>query len=447
MTTRQRKQKPPTYRRHKSGGRDRAFVVLNGSRVYLGTYGSPESREEYRRVLAEAEASNGIPHPAHADLSIADLLNHFRLHAEQFYRQPDGSPTSEITNFKQAVRPLHELYASARADTFGPRALKAVRTRMIGMGWNRSYINKQVGRLKLIFKWGVENELVPPSVYHGVQAVAGLKRGRSDARESEPVRPVPQADIDAIRPFLSRQVEAMIDLQLLTAARPGEIVTMRPIDLDTTGRIWTYTLAQHKTAHHGHDRRIYLGPKAQAIVKGFLAGRPVEAFIFSPAEAEAERREEAHCRRTTPLSCGNRPGMNRTAAPERAPADCYTVASYRRAISRACDEAFPPPEHLRPAIVERMVRGKLRKRRETAEQFGRRMKKPEHAQDLADLEAWRRDHRWHPHRLRHNAATALRKEYGLETARIILGHRSAAITEVYAELDHAKAIDVIGKVG
>ena len=33
------------------------------------------------------------------------------------------------------------------------------------------------------------------------------------------------------------------------------------------------------------------------------------------------------------------------------------------------------------------------------------------------------------------AATFLRKEFGLETARIILGHRSAAITEVYAELD------------
>jgi hypothetical protein len=33
------------------------------------------------------------------------------------------------------------------------------------------------------------------------------------------------------------------------------------------------------------------------------------------------------------------------------------------------------------------------------------------------------------HQLRHNAATFLRKEFGLETARII---RSAAITEVYA---------------
>ncbi len=37
---------------------------------------------------------------------------------------------------------------------------------------------------------------------------------------------------------------------------------------------------------------------------------------------------------------------------------------------------------------------------------------------------------WHPHQPRHNAATELRKEFGIEAARIILGHHSPAITEV-----------------
>ncbi len=45
------------------------------------------------------------------------------------------------------------------------------------------------------------------------------------------------------------------------------------------------------------------------------------------------------------------------------------------------------------------------------------------------------------------AATELRKEFGLEAARVILGHRSAAITEVYAEMDRQKAIDAMMKVG
>ncbi|HBR19719.1 MAG TPA: hypothetical protein DD726_05825 [Phycisphaerales bacterium] len=60
---------------------------------------------------------------------------------------------------------------------------------------------------------------------------------------------------------------------------------------------------------------------------------------------------------------------------------------------------------------------------------------------------WKPSQHWHPHQLRHNAATSLRKEFGLETARIILGHRSAAITEVYAELDQQKAMEAIVRVG
>ena len=68
-------------------------------------------------------------------------------------------------------------------------------------------------------------------------------------------------------------------------------------------------------------------------------------------------------------------------------------------------------------------------------------------QQKAELRAWRKTHRWHPHQLRHNAATELRKEFGIEAARIILGHRSAAITEVYAEKDEQQAIEAVTKVG
>jgi len=54
---------------------------------------------------------------------------------------------------------------------------------------------------------------------------------------------------------------------------------------------------------------------------------------------------------------------------------------------------------------------------------------------------------WHPHQLRHNAATRIRKEFGLEAAQAVLGHSSAAITQIYAERDQAKAADVMARVG
>jgi len=69
------------------------------------------------------------------------------------------------------------------------------------------------------------------------------------------------------------------------------------------------------------------------------------------------------------------------------------------------------------------------------------------AEQKTELAAWQKAHRWHPHQLRHNAATELRKEFGIEAARIILGHRSAAITEVYAEKDEQQAVEAMMKVG
>ncbi|WP_166831850.1 hypothetical protein [Thalassoroseus pseudoceratinae] len=52
---------------------------------------------------------------------------------------------------------------------------------MIRIGWCRTEINKKVGRVNRAFRWAVENELVSPTIRHGLQAVIGLRKGRSDA--------------------------------------------------------------------------------------------------------------------------------------------------------------------------------------------------------------------------------------------------------------------------
>lgn len=45
----------PSYRHHKGSGQ--AFVQVKGERFYLGKHGSDESREKYRRFVAELTAS------------------------------------------------------------------------------------------------------------------------------------------------------------------------------------------------------------------------------------------------------------------------------------------------------------------------------------------------------------------------------------------------------
>jgi integrase len=49
--------------------------------------------------------------------------------------------------------------------------------------------------------------------------------------------------------------------------------------------------------------------------------------------------------------------------------------------------------------------------------------------------------------LRHTAGTRFRAEFGLETARVLLGHASAATSEIYAEADRAKAAAAAAVVG
>ncbi len=176
--------KTPSLRHHKATGQ--GFVELDGRRVYLGRFDRPDTRERYHRLIAEWLANGRqLPVDPHT-ITVAELIALFWKHAENHYRRPDGSFTSERDNVRLALRPVRELYGSATARDFGPRALKAIRQVMVEHGWCRLSVNRAVGRVRRMFKWGVENETVPPDVFHALAAVSGLTRGRSEARESEP---------------------------------------------------------------------------------------------------------------------------------------------------------------------------------------------------------------------------------------------------------------------
>ena len=113
---------------------------------------------------------------------------------------------------------------------------------------------------------------------------------------------------------------------------------MRTIDVDTSGRVWIYTPESHKTEHHGRERRIYLGPKAQETLRPWL--RPeLTAYLFSPAEAEAERRAEQRENRKTRVQPSQR--NRRRRKPRKAPGERYTVDSYRRAIEYGIKASEP----------------------------------------------------------------------------------------------------------
>jgi len=423
----------PSYRLHKPSGL--AVVTIAGVDHYLGPHGSADSRREYDRRIAAWLAAGRPARPAPADPTVGQVAAAYRLHARQRYRK-GGKPTSELGEVRLSVLAALELYEDLPARDFGPLALQAVRDRIAASGVCRATVNGRVRRVRRMFRWAVARELIPETVYRALCTVEGLRAGESPARETDPVAPVADSVLEAIRPHVGRIVWSMIELQRLTGMRPGEVVILRPADLElrTTGP-WLYRPATHKTAHRGHDRIVRIGPAAQEVLAPFLA-RPPMMYCFSPREAAAEHNAEVRARRKTKLWPSHTGQARRLRAGRRAAVclygDRYAEASYRQAIRRGCDRAFPPAGEI--ALAEG----------ESAAAWEARLAA---AGLLADLRRWRAAHRFGPHQIRHTAATAIRERFGAEGAQVILGHRRLEATEIYAERSARLADRIAREIG
>jgi integrase len=432
-----RRKSQPSYRLHKQSGQ--AIVTLpdgTGGRrdVLLGVYGSDESWTEYDRVIAEWRAAGKripvsvIGPPSSSDLTVNELSLAYLRHVEAYYVK-DGKPTSEQATIKHMIRFVRRLYGDDIAKEFGPLKLKAVRQDMIDhqvvrrfkvvdpatgekvwqerperKGLARRFINKQMERVRRMFSWAVEEELVPAAVHAALAHVKGLAKGRGKGREKPRIRPAPEKDVEAVKPIVPPTVRAMIEVQQLSGCRPQDVVTMRGDRIDRTGPVWEYRPEHYKTEHHNDDdspdreRIVYLGPKAQTILKPFLDAAG-DGYLFSPRRSEEARNAQKKENRKTPRwPSHQRMQQKRHAARKRAPIrDRYDVGSYRRAIRRACKAA------------------------------GVRI--------------------WSPLQLRHSAGTAIRACHGIEASQAVLGHAELGVTQVYAEVDRETARRVMAEMG
>jgi len=165
---------------------------------------------------------------------------------------------------------------------------------------------------------------------------------------------------------------------------------MRGVDLDTAGshsqNLWLYRPSAHKTEHLGRERLIEIGPRAQTVILDgqFLQGDPA-AYLFAPPAGRGSRGGKDYRKKHRGGRSGRTMGKR------------YTPDSYRRAIARGCKAAGCD--------------------------------------------------RWSPHQLRHAFATEVRRRFGIEAARIMLGHRSAVTTEIYAEADRQAARKAARAIG
>ena len=407
----------PSYRRHSSG---QARVTIGGKDHLLGRYGSAASRETYRRVVAEwliGPAPRELAADRIKSVTITELVLVYWKFCKRYYGFAADKRRGDRYCLRSALRLVRSLYGRTLAADFGPLALKACRQKMVDLGWSRTYVNAQVDRVRRMFRWAAEEELLPANIYQNLRAVTSLRFGRTEARETAKVRPVPEQQIETSLPFMPPAVAAMVRFQLLTGCRPAEVCVLRPIDLDVTDpSCWVYRPSgdrgphgRHKTAHHGRDRLVFVGPKAQEVLRPFMSVRPGE-HCFSPTTSEAQRHVRQRAARRSPLTPSQ--AACESADRRRPPRDTYDTHSYRRAIARAC----------------------------------RKADKAVHRDDLSIPEGQVIIPTWGPNRLRHNRATELRP-FGLDMTKTVLGHAKVETTQLYAEKDVTAAMRLVGRIG
>lgn len=386
---------PPKYRLHKA--RNLAAVTIDGKDRYLGEYGSPESYEEYAHLIAEwrqglqAESARTC---SPRRLTIAELTLTYWEHCKDYYSR-DGKPNGRTAVIRSALRAVNGSFAGLPATEFGPLKLQVVRQKLVDRKLGRRYINDLVGVIVAMFKWGVSREMVDVSVHLALKTVGGLRKGKTPAPEGKSVKPVDEQVVERTLAHAPPVIGAMVRLQLLSGARPGEIRNLRPSDVTIQAdEVWCYRPEHHKTEHHDKERRIYLGPQAQTVLRPYL-DRDAHAYCFSPKEAEEARRREMRRSRKTPVQPSQQ--RRRKSNPKRKPAEKYSKDSYGRAIKRACKAAGVAP--------------------------------------------------WRPHQLRHTGATRIRHAFGIEHAQAVLGVSDLKTAEIYAERDFDKAAEIMRQVG
>lgn len=380
----------PGYRHHKPSGQ--AFIEWRGKRYYLGKHGSLASKDAYKRFLQQ----HVLPHhPVPPEikpgrLSIATLCVHFLEWAKPNVR------ANEYWAYTTGCNTLVKLHGLTMADKFGPVKLNEVRDAWIAeKKWTRKYINRQLRRLRNLFRWAAEREYISADVLAKLDTVQPLLKGKVDVPEPDPISPAPIRDVVKTMKHLHATIETMVRVELRTGMRPGEVCAMKEADIDRTKHVWFYTPPLHKTSYLDKDRPIAIGPRVQRLLAPYLATAN-GGYIFSPQRTVEQLNEARRARRKTPTT-PSQEARQRKRKPIRTPRDHYSTDTYRKAVVRAQKKAGVPS--------------------------------------------------WSPNQLRHNYATAVKQRYGIEAVATLLGHARTDTSEIYAERDLGLAARIAAEIG
>jgi len=417
--------KPPRIPKLGLHATGQAVVRIDGKDHYCGKFNSPEAWELYTRLISEwmhrkkfapSQSKEIPPSDDFNTLTVNELILRYFSFSEKYYANSPG----ELDKIRLALKPLRALYGKKLVSEFGPKALKHVRETMTyertrtriqtdSLGnktkiqkptiLSQRTINQRINIITRMFAWATEEELIPRDIYlaAALKQVKPIRDGRFGVK---PPTRVSAADMNiyrALLPHLPGAVKAMLQLINLTTMRSSDVCLMRPMDIDQSEPVWKYLPSKFKRSElSGTKQRVLMiGPEGQKILAPFLENRSPESYLFSPKETMEEIFLERRKNRKTKVQPSQI--SQKKPAPKRTPGLKYNSQSFYAAIQR---------------VVKKLGLGKL-----------------------------------FPNQLRHGAGARIRKEFGIEHASKVMGHSHISTTEIYADYDMTKTMEIMHKIG
>ena len=306
--------------------------------------------------------------------TVADLCALWANHCREYYK---GSSTA--VNSVRDVRLFRDLYGNASLAELTHADMLQFRDALIRSGISRTTVNTRLWRVKYMLAWALDEALIPAMVKAELTQVRSIKRGRSAAKEHAPVRPVDDATIAATIEHMMPNTADMVRVHRLTGMRPCELCALKWSLIDTSQTPWIYRVPAEVNKNEwrgelGQPRVVCIGPKAREILERHKNGD----VPFSPVQAFGEYLDARRAARVTPFygKAKNAPHIPRVLG------ECWTPCAYTRTIRAACIRAGITP--------------------------------------------------WGANRLRHAFGTEIRRAFGLDAAKAVLGHTGGGcVTDIY----------------
>lgn len=233
-----------------------------------GKYRSAESLAEYHRLCEIVRETGELPplDTLAKPLVIKDLCKRY-LH---YLKEKHGKNSNEPVYIGYALKAIRKSFANLPVKEFGPAQLKTVRSELVQAGYVRRTCNKRIQQIVRLFRWAVSEDLAEPDQWQRLQAIEPIARGQFGAVDRPRTRPVSDEHFHLTLQHASPKVAAALRILALTGMRTGELLQMRPQDVDMTGDHWIYRPQSHKTQHKTGDTLIAVPAPAVATLATYM---------------------------------------------------------------------------------------------------------------------------------------------------------------------------------